>query len=155
MQKAHTYVHPEVPGPPFEIPPPLCNLPRRGGHCHFTVLLGNVYCGGLCSHLSHTVLALLSHYSESVTCVYSVMFSLQRRCTGGCVPFSDPRCFLPVTVYGTTQAHLVHMCWPLLWGLEIPLQSSPPGGGDRRALRGDISRGGGGGRVPAGILPQP
>ena len=27
--------------------------------------------------------------------------------------FLDPRCFLPVTVYGTTHAHLVHMCWPL------------------------------------------
>ena len=25
---------------------------------------------------------------------------------------------LPVTVYGTTHAHLVHMCWPLLWGLH-------------------------------------
>ena len=34
-----------------------------------------------------------------------------------CVPFSDARCFLPVTVYGTYHAHLVHMCWPLLWGL--------------------------------------
>ena len=25
---------------------------------------------------------------------------------------------LPLTVYGTTHAHLVHMCWPLLWGLH-------------------------------------
>ena len=56
------------------------------------------------------------------------MFSLQRRCSGCRVPFSDPRCFLPVTVYGTTHPHLVHMCWPLLWGLEIPLQSPPPRG---------------------------
>ena len=36
----------------------------------------------------------------------------------GCrVPFSDQSCFLPVTVYGTNHPHLVHMCWPLLWGL--------------------------------------
>ena len=47
-----------------------------------------------------------------------MIFSLQSRCTGCRVPFSDPRCFLPVTVYGTTHAHLVHMCWPLLWGLH-------------------------------------
>ena len=32
--------------------------------------------------------------------------------------FPDPRCFLLVTVYGTTHAHLVHICWPLLWGLH-------------------------------------
>ena len=31
-----------------------------------------------------------------------------------------------MTMYGTTHAHLVHMCWPLLWGLEMPLQSPPP-----------------------------
>ena len=23
-----------------------------------------------------------------------------------------------MTVYGTTRAHLVHMCWPLLWGFH-------------------------------------
>ena len=23
-----------------------------------------------------------------------------------------------MTVYGTTHAHLVHMCWPLLWALH-------------------------------------
>ena len=23
-----------------------------------------------------------------------------------------------MTMYGTTHAHLVHMCWPLLWGLR-------------------------------------
>ena len=28
--------------PPFEISPP-----RGGGDCHFAVLLGNIYCGGL------------------------------------------------------------------------------------------------------------
>ena len=60
---------------------------------------------------THT-LAVLSHYFKSVSCVYSVMFSLQRRCTGCHVPFSDPRCFLPVTVCDTTSALLVHMCWP-------------------------------------------
>ena len=35
-----------------------------------------------------------------------------------CVATSDLRCFLPVTVCGTTHAHLVNMCWPLLWGLH-------------------------------------
>ena len=38
-----------VPCPPLEISPL-----RGGGGGHFTVLLGNIYCGGLCSHLSHT-----------------------------------------------------------------------------------------------------
>ena len=66
--------------------------------------------------ICHThVLALLSHCFKSVTCVCSVIFTLQRWCTGFRAPFSDPRCVLP---YGTTHAHLVHMCWPLLWGLR-------------------------------------
>ena len=69
---------------------------------------------GCVPHVSHTqVLVLLSHHFKSVTCVYSVIFSLLRRCTRCRVPLSDPRCFLPVTVYGTTHARLVHMCWPL------------------------------------------
>ena len=41
------------------------------------------------------VLALLSLLQISHLCV----FSLQRWCTGCRVPFSDPRCFLLVTVY--------------------------------------------------------
>ena len=65
-------------------------------------------------------------------------------------------------MYGTTHAHLVHMCVPLLWGLEILLQSPPPKGGDRHlaavspplggtfALYGEIS--GGGGKVPRDFL---
>ena len=36
-----------------------------------------------------------------------------------CVANSDPRCFLPVTMYGTTHAHLMHMCWPLSWALHL------------------------------------
>ena len=75
--------------------------------------------------ICHThVLALLSHDFKSVTDVYSVIFSLQRWCTGCCVAVSDPRCLLPVTVYGTTHAHLVHMCWLLLWGLHQMGRSS-------------------------------
>ena len=42
-----------------------------------------------------------------------------------CVATSDPRCFLPVTMYGTTHAHLVHMCWPLLWGLLLGQCNTP------------------------------
>ena len=71
-------------------------------------------------------------------------------------PFFRPKMFSPVTVYGTTHAHLVHKYLPPLWGLEIPLQSPSPGGRlslgnrppqrrpphHRRALRGEISRGG-------------
>ena len=69
--------------------------------------------------ICHThLLALFSHRFKSATCVYSVIFSLQRRCRGCRVPFSNPRCFLLVTVYGTTHAHLVHVCWPLLWSLR-------------------------------------
>ena len=65
-------------------------------------------------------LALRSHYFKSSTCVCSVIFSLQRRCMGMvcCVATSDPRSFLLVTIYGTTHAHLVHMCRPLLWALH-------------------------------------
>ena len=36
---------------------------------------------------------------------------------------------VPVTMYGTTHAHLVHMCWPLLWALKYPY-NPPPQGGD-------------------------
>ena len=38
--------------PPFVTPPPL-----GGGDRHVTVLLGNIYCGGLCSpSVTHTFL---------------------------------------------------------------------------------------------------
>ena len=108
-----------LPPPP---PPALCNLPPPPGgggegslHCFARQYLLQWFVFPIC----HThVLALLSHYFKSVTCVYSVIFSLQRLCIWSRVPFSDPRCLLPVTVYGTTHAHLVYMCWPLLWGLH-------------------------------------
>ena len=29
-----------------------------------------------------------------------------------------PKIFSPVTMYGTTHTHLVHMCWPLSWALH-------------------------------------
>ena len=46
------------------------------------------YLSRVCVLICHThVLALLSHYFQSVTCVYSVIFSLQRWCTGCRVPF--------------------------------------------------------------------
>ena len=102
-------------------PPPLAISTPAGGDRHFTVLRGNIDCGGLCSpSVAHTFLHCfpISSNFKSVTCAYSVIFSLQRRCAGCCVPFSDPRCFLPVTVYGTTHAHLLRMSWPLLWGLH-------------------------------------
>ena len=52
-------------------------------------------------------LALLSHHFKSVTCVYSVLFSLQRQCTGCCVAFPDPTCFLPSNAYGALGATVV------------------------------------------------
>ena len=141
------------PPPPPLTSPSLCNPPPRGGrpslHCFARqyLLRGFVF-----PSVAHTFLHCFPLLR--ITHLYSVIVSLQRRCTGCRVPFSDPRCFLPVTVYGTTHAHLVHMCWPLLWGLERPLQSAPlppgerpslggrlpPWGGDCRALRGEISR---------------
>ena len=47
-----------------------------------------------------------------------------------CVATSDPRCSLPVTMYSTTHAHLVHMC-PHRWrvpqfALKYPCNLPPP-----------------------------
>ena len=44
---------------------------------------------------------------------------------GGRVPFSDPRCFLPVTVYGTTV--LVTVCGPSSNGLQLCRYICPAG----------------------------
>ena len=50
--------------------------------------------------------------------------------TGSCLAQKSVRQFVPpicwdfftdmgvVVVYGTTYVQLVHMCWPLLWGLH-------------------------------------
>ena len=84
-----------TPPPPLKYPPP-CNLrpPGEGGgslHCFARQYLLQWFVFPIC----HThVLALLSHYFQSVTCVYSVMFSLQRRCTR-CCPFFKPKMFSP------------------------------------------------------------
>ena len=55
-----------------------------------------------------------------------------------CVATSDPRCFLPVTMYGTTHAHLVHMClhrWRVpQFALKYPCNLPPP---SRRPSLGD------------------
>ena len=40
-------------------------------------------------------LALLSHYFKSITCVYSVIFSLQRRCMGVLCCYFRPKVFSP------------------------------------------------------------
>ena len=100
-------------------PPPRLKSPPYGGRPSLHCFAGQYLLRWFVFPICHThVLALLSHYFESVTCVYSVIFSLQRRCTGCRVLFSDPRCFLLGTVYGATHTHLAHMCWPLLWGLH-------------------------------------
>ena len=99
-------MYPSLKSPPYNPP-----CPGGGGaslHCFARQYL----LWWFVFHICHThFLALLSHYFKSVVCVYSVIFSVQRRCTGCRVPFSDARCFLPVTVCGTTHAHLVYMCW--------------------------------------------
>ena len=48
---------------------------------------------------------LVSDGLKSVSCMFSVVFSLQSRCMGCCVAFSNPKCFILVTMYGTTHAH--------------------------------------------------
>ena len=99
--------------PPFAVPPP----PPGGGWTVTSLFDEAISIVVVCfPHLSHThVLALLCRYFESLACVYFVIFSLQRWCTGCGIPFQDV--FLPGTVYRTTHAHLLHMCWPLLWNL--------------------------------------
>ena len=106
-----------VPPHPFEIPPPLAIPPPPWGgggpslHCFSRQYLLRWFVFPIC----HThVFALLSHCFESVTCVYSVIFSLQRRCTGCCVPFSDPKVVSPGD----------YMYWSLLWGLHQMGRSS-------------------------------
>ena len=108
-------------------------------------------------------LALLSPYYTSSTCVCSVIFSLQVVWVC-CVATSDPRCFLPVTMCGTTHAHLVHMClhrWRVpQFALKYPCNPPPPPLGDRhlatvspphpgdcRALTREFARGGGAGQL--------
>ena len=55
-------------------------LPVNLGDRHFTVLLVSISYGGLrCPSVTHG-LALVSHYFKSITCVCSVIFSLQRHC---------------------------------------------------------------------------
>ena len=78
------------------IPRPLCNPPPCNPrppppslHCFARQYLLRWFVFPIC----HThVLALLSHYFKSVTCVYSGVVSL----------FQTQDVFLPVTVYGTT-----------------------------------------------------
>ena len=113
--------------PPLEIPPPLAISPLRGGgDRHFTVLLGNIYFGGLCSpSVTDRFLHCFPTTSNQSPVFCDILSPKAVQGVQGVVSLFH-RCFLPVTVYGTTHAHLVHMCWPLLSGLEIPLQSPPP-----------------------------
>ena len=54
-------------------PPPIENPPPPSLYC---------FAGQYLLQWFVFPIAWLSHYFESVTCVYSVIFSLQRRCTG-------------------------------------------------------------------------
>ena len=68
-----------------------------------------VVCGARLSHSPCIAFPLLR---ISHMCVFCDIYRVS------CCFFLDPRFFLPVTVYGTTHAHLVHMCWLLLWGFH-------------------------------------
>ena len=191
-----------LPPPPFEISPPGGG---RGGDCHFTVLLDNLYCGGLCSpSVTHTrscmafPLLQISHLCVfcnilSPKVVYRVsrpffrpkMFSpcdhvwYQSRTLGahllatvvGPSPNGPQFCHMryirpggvtqvdhesaqlsrlqAVAVASPKSLHLCSVClhqWRVpQFALKYPYNPPPlpQGGGDRRALREDISRGGG------------
>ena len=82
-------------------PPPLLKGGGASLHCFARQYLLWWFVFPICYT---QVLALLSHYFESVTCVYSVIFSLKRQCTGCRVPFFGSKMLLPATMYGTTHA---------------------------------------------------
>jgi hypothetical protein len=64
-------------------PPPPKSPPPGGGRPSLHCIARQYLLQGFVFPICHThVLALHSHYLQSVTCVYSVIFSLQRRCTG-------------------------------------------------------------------------
>ena len=86
-------------------------------------LLVNICHGSVCCPCVTQHIALVSYCFKSITCMCYVIVSLQRLCVECCVAFSVPRCFPLVTMYGTTHAHLVLMCWPLLSGFEVDHQS--------------------------------
>ena len=62
--------------------PSLQSPPPRGGRPSFHCFATQYLLQASVPHCHTYVLALLSHYFQSVTCVYSAIFSLQRRCTG-------------------------------------------------------------------------
>ena len=128
-----------VPSPPLQTPPP-CNPPPHPGDRHFHVFLVNMYCAGLCcpSALRMALHCFPITSNQAPVCVlwYSLSKGVVWVC---CVATSDPRCFLPVTMYGTTHAHLVHMClhrWRVpQFAFKYPCNLPPPPGrpslGDR------------------------
>ena len=84
-----------MPGPTVRTPPPpLCNPPPRRPSlpCFSSQHLLRWFVWRIC--FTHG-LALLSHYFKSITCVYSVMFSLQRRCMGVLRCYFRPKMFSP------------------------------------------------------------
>ena len=60
---------PPPPPRPLKSSSPLQPPPPPNGDRHFTVLLGNIYCDGLCCPSVTHSLALFSHHFESITCV--------------------------------------------------------------------------------------
>ena len=92
----------------------------QGGNPSLHYFARQIYCGGCVPHRSHTLtgpciafpLLQISHL-----CVFCDILSPKAVYRVSCL-FTNPRCFLWLTMYGTTHAHSVHMCWPLLWGLH-------------------------------------
>ena len=88
---------PWYPSPPLANSPPLQSAPPHPGDRHFHVFLVSMYCAGLCCPSAlRMALHCFSHYFKSSTCVYSVIFSLQRRCMGVLCCYLRPKMFTPV-----------------------------------------------------------
>ena len=63
-------------------------------------------------------LALLFHYFKSITCVYSVMFSLQRRCMGVLCCYFRPKMFSPSDCVRYHSCTLGAHVWATVVGLS-------------------------------------
>ena len=109
-----------TPPPPLQTPTP-CNPPPP----RETV-------NSMFFWLTCIVLVCVAHLLYACPCIAFPLLQMKHLCVfcdilsskalyGCCVATSDPRCFLPVTMYGTTHAHLVHMCWPFTkWATVLP-----------------------------------
>ena len=101
-------------------PPPLATAPLPGrGETVTPLFCYAIYIVVVCvPHLSHPR-SCIAFLLLQINHLYAFCDILPPKAVYrvSC-PFFRPKRFLLVTMYGTTHAHLVHMCWPLLWGLH-------------------------------------